>query len=266
MVAVAALHAPILAALFVVAMWWLSTSLVLRLVWRGPSRSRLWIASVLGLAGLWTLHWSSAQGTVTASYIGFMSALVVWGWHELTFLLGIVTGPRRSACPVDARGFERFWLATSTLIHHELALLFTGIVVIAISWDAPNQVGVWTYEVLWVMRLSAKLNVFLGVRNLSVQLIPERSRYLASYFRVGRTNWLLPLCIAASSCVLFQLLNAALAADLPTEQRVQRMLPAVLLALAVLEHVVLALPLPDALLFRWATRVKRQAPVEQLRG
>jgi putative photosynthetic complex assembly protein 2 len=254
MVAVAALHVPILAALFVVAMWWLSTCLVLRLVWKGPSRAKLYGATLLGLVALWALHWSSALTSVGGAYIGFASALVVWGWHELTFLLGIVTGPRRSPCPPDARGFRRFRLATATLIHHELALTCTGLAVSALTWRAPNQVGMWTYAVLWVMRLSAKLNVFLGVRNISVQLIPERSRYLVSYFRIGRTNWLLPLCIAASGCVLFQLLGGILAAETPSVVRVQRTLPAALLALAVLEHVVLAVPLPDALLFRWATR------------
>jgi putative photosynthetic complex assembly protein 2 len=193
-----------------------------------------------------------------------MSALLVWGWHELTFLLGLVTGPRKTACPPGARGFERFRLATATLIHHELALTFTGLAVIALCWRAPNQVGTWTYGVLWIMRLSAKLNVFLGVRNLSVQLIPERLRYLVSYFRTGRASWLLPLSIAASSYVLFQLLDGLLAAEVTPLERVERTLPAALLGLAVLEHVVLAVPLPDALLFRWATRIKRTA--EHLRG
>jgi putative photosynthetic complex assembly protein 2 len=265
MVAFAVLHAPHLTALFVVAMWWASTSLILRLVWKGPSRALLTWATLFGLAGLWTLHWSSAATTASGAYIAFLSALVVWGWHELTFLLGVVTGPRRSPCPPDARGFERFRLATATLIHHELALAVTGLAVLVITWHAPNQVGTWTYAVLWVMRLSAKLNVFLGVRNLSVQLIPDRSRYLVSYFRIGRTNWLLPLCIAASGGALFVLLDGALAPDVSATVRVQRMLPAALLALAVLEHIVLALPLPDALLFRWATRIKRPSRVEQLR-
>lgn len=261
MVAVAALHAPTLAALFVVAMWWLSTSIVLRLVWKGPSRSTLVWASLLASAALGTLHWTSALTSVSGAYFAFVSALVVWGWHELTFLLGIVTGPRRSPCPPDARGFERFKLATATLIHHELALTATGLAVVALTWGAPNQVATWTYGVLWVMRLSAKLNVFLGVRNISVQLIPERSRYLVSYFRIGRTNWLLPLCIAASGGMLIQLLDGVLASEVSAIVRVQRTLPATLLALAVLEHVVLALPLPDALLFRWATRRS-----ESLRG
>jgi putative photosynthetic complex assembly protein 2 len=256
-----ALHVPITAALFVVAAWWLSTSIVFRLVWKGPSRHTLLWATLLGVGGLWALQCSSALDTVFGAYIGFASALVVWGWHELTFLLGVVTGPRRSVCPPDARGMQRFWLATATLIHHELALFFTGVAVLALTWGAPNQVGTWTYAVLWVMRLSAKLNVFLGVRNLSAELIPERSRYLVSYFRIGRTNWLLPLCIAASGGVLIQLVDGVLAAKGSPVVCVQRALPATLLALAVLEHVVLALPLPDALLFRWATRRR-----ESLRG
>jgi putative photosynthetic complex assembly protein 2 len=53
------------------------------------------------------------------------------------------------------------------ILWHELGILAVGLVIVAITWNAPNQVGTGTFVVLWVMRTSAKLNLFLGVRNLS---------------------------------------------------------------------------------------------------
>ncbi len=38
---------------------------------------------------------------------------------------------------------------------------------------------------LWAMRQSAKLNLFLGVRNLSDELLPPHLRYLADVLRAA---------------------------------------------------------------------------------
>ncbi len=51
----------------------------------------------------------------------------------------------------------------------------------------------WTYLVLWGMRQSAKLNLFLGVRNLGVEFLPQHLRYLQSFFRRRGMNALFPL-------------------------------------------------------------------------
>ncbi|WP_163591818.1 DUF3623 family protein, partial [Klebsiella pneumoniae] len=48
---------------------------------------------------------------------------------------------------------------------------------------------------LWLMRLSAKLNVFLGVRNLNEQFLPEHLRYMHSYFRQRSSNALFPVSV-----------------------------------------------------------------------
>jgi putative photosynthetic complex assembly protein 2 len=49
----------------------------------------------------------------------------------------------------------------------------------------PNQVGTGTFAVLWVMRISAKLNLFLGVRNLSEELLPPHLAYLGATSAAG---------------------------------------------------------------------------------
>lgn len=251
-----------LAALIVVAAWWSSTALVLRLVWlpRTTHGASVAVSSVLASAALYGVWWSSRIESVGAAYLAFAFALVVWAWHELTFLLGLVTGPRRLACPADARGWRRFWLATATVIHHELALAATMLALVALTWGGGNQVATWTYGVLWVMRLSAKLNVFLGVRNVTEEFVPERMRYLISYFRRARMNPLMPLSLGAAALTVIALGASAASAGASPFVATSHALVATILALALLEHLFLALPAPDALLWRWVLRSERARP------
>jgi len=247
------------AALFVLGVWWLSTGIVLGMVWLRRSTFKVSVAAVsaLAVAGLYGLLWSSQRETAGAAYVAFSSALCVWAWHELTFLLGIVTGSRKTACPPDAQGWRRFGFATAAVIHHEVALALTLVAVVALTWGQPNQVGTWTFLVLWVMRLSAKLNVFLGVRNLSEEFVPDHLRYLLSYFRRARMNALMPVSIVLASAVVVRLGAESLSDGATSFVLVGRTLVATILALAVVEHVFLAVPVPDALLWRWAIRSHR---------
>jgi putative photosynthetic complex assembly protein 2 len=146
------------------------------------------------------------------------------------------------------------------VIHHEVVLALTMLAVAGLTWAAPNQVGTQTFMVLWVMRLSAKLNVFLGVRNLTEQFVPEHLRYLRTYFRRAPMNPLMPFSVLTASVVVFRLAVAAWVPDALAFEVVGRTLVATILALAVLEHVFLALPVPDAVLWRWATQTKRGLP------
>jgi putative photosynthetic complex assembly protein 2 len=248
-----------LAVVFVLAIWWLSTGVVLRMVWLGRATFRYSVGLMSGLAlvGLYGIVWSSHVTSPAAAYTAFGGALAVWGWHELLFLLGLVTGPRRLACPSDATGWRRFVYATAVVIHHELALAVTMLLLVALTWGAPNQVGASTFCVLWIMRLSAKLNVFLGVRNLTEQFVPEHLGYMLSYFRRARMNPLMPVSLVLACAMVVRLAGDSF--EGPTAfDLVGRTLVATLLFLAVVEHVFLALPLPDALLWRWATRTKSE--------
>jgi putative photosynthetic complex assembly protein 2 len=250
------------AALFVLGVWWLSTAIVLGMVWLRRSTFRVSVAAVsaVAVAGLYGLLWSSRHETAAAAYVAFSAALAVWAWHELTFLLGIVTGPRKAPCPPDAQGWRRFGFATAAVIHHEVALALTLVAIVALTAGQPNQVGMWTFLVLWIMRLSAKLNLFLGVRNLTEEFIPEHLRYLVSYFRRARLNALMPVSIVAASAVVVRLAAESLSDGATTFVLVGRTLVATLLMLAVVEHVFLAVPVPDAVLWRWAIRSPRSSP------
>ena len=254
---------PILFAVFV---WWFSTGLILLLdgLPRTTFRWSHLISSALAVMALVGLHRTAGQSGVASAYCAFTCALLVWGWHELSFLTGWVTGPRQQVLDTGATGWRRFVQATQTLIWHELAILATGLLIAALTWGGTNQVGAATFAVLWVMRISAKLNVFLGVRNLSLHFLPPHLRYLGSYFRKRAMNVLFPFAVTAATVVAVALVREALAQPAGSAAAVGAWLVATLLVLALVEHWLLVLPLEATALWRWAMHKpssSRAAPV-----
>lgn len=237
----------------VIIAWWASTAAVMRLAWQERSAHRWSLAgvSVLALGGAGLTVLSSASTTVAAAYAAFGAALALWAWHELTFLLGRVTGPRREPCPPEATGLRRFRLATATVIHHELALAATLMLLALAVWGAPNRVALWTFAGLWALRLSAKLNLFAGVAHVSEELVPPRLRYLVSYFRRRRgvSGWLL-FSLLACVVTTIALTVAAARAERGYSATALSLLAALGL-LGVVEHLFLAFPMQDAKLWRW---------------
>lgn len=249
-----------LAVLSVVVLWWLSTGVVLRIVWlpRGTHRYSVGVFSLLAVVAIYGVFETSNEQSVMSAYLGFGCALALWAWHELTFLLGVISGPRKIACPPEAAGWERFRHATATVIHHEIALALTALALVAITWGTSNQVATWTFLVLWVLRLSAKLNVFVGVRNLSEEFIPPHLRYLTSYFRRARFSPLMLGSVVCASLALLPLVSGAASPEASRFTVSGHTLVATMLGLGIVEHLFLALPLPDAMLWRWILRSRTE--------
>lgn len=248
--------APVLYTLFA---WWFSTGVILYLVGL-PRHTHKWTmaASTLMLgAALLAVARSAGDTSHAGAYAGFTAALAVWAWQEVAFLLGYVTGPRRQPCPAQARGWPRVRLALQTVLHHELALLLLGAVLLGLSWGQPNQAAWITFVILWVMRLSAKLNLFLGVRNLNEHFLPAHLAYLHSYFRHRRMNGLFPLSVLASSVAAVLLWQGALGAGQEAGAEAAALLAATLLSLGLLEHWFMVLPLPSQALWQWGMRSRQ---------
>ncbi len=248
---------PWIAALSALFLWWFSTGALLLLVRRadragGWAHRQLLIMAmpllVLGVIGLWlsSLNWDGIAGV----YLGFAAALAVWGWIELAFLTGIITGPERAPCPVGLSGLARFSKAWGTVAWHELALTLGLLLIVMISSGAENQVGLWTYVILFIARISAKLNLFFGVPHMTTEFIPGRLTYMASYFRKGPVTAAFPVGITvltfAAACFLFQLSFAETDAEAATWALLTAMA-----VLATLEHWLMVVPLADAKLWRW---------------
>ena len=240
--------------LFATVLWFVATGVVL---WLDRLPQETWpfsivaatVASGFAMGGI--IMTAPMTGSA-AAYTAFACALVLWGWHELSFLMGFVTGPNRDPCPADVTGWRRFRLASATLIHHEVAMFATVIVIMAASWGQPNQTATLTFVLLFVMRLSAKFNIFAGVPHLSTEMMPDHMRYLATYFRIRPPRALFAISVIGIAGLAASLGRAALAADggLATGYA----LAFALVVLAFIEHGFLVLPWQDTRLFHWAMR------------
>jgi putative photosynthetic complex assembly protein 2 len=256
------LESPWIAAVFALFVWWFSTGAILWVVKGADLRGRdahQWsvILSlpllVLGVAGL---RETMTDDSIYGIYGAFLSALAIWGWIELSFLSGVITGPNSETCPKGISEQDRFFRACGTIAYHEILLTAVLALTLWLSWEAANTFGFWTFAVLYFARISAKLNLFLGVPKINVEFLPGPLAHLPSYFRFARLNALFPASVTALSfavaCWLERIYGAATPAD-----AVGFSLLAALTALALLEHWLMVLPLPDERLWRWMIPVPK---------
>jgi putative photosynthetic complex assembly protein 2 len=254
------LVAPILAML---ALWWFSTGAILMLGERsdGARRLAMVIVSVLALASLAGL-WAVRDVTTPAgAYAGAMCALVLWAWHEMSFLFGYLTGPNRQPCADNLTGWPRFRAAAATLMHHELAIAATVVLIGVMSIGAVNMVALQLFVLLFALRLSSKFNLFLGAPHFTDQLLPGRLGHLRSYFSPRPAGGFFVVTTSVIAIVAGTLIWSAATAASPFEAAAFALL-GTLAALGVVEHLFLALPLPDAALWRWLlpARDPRRSP------
>lgn len=245
---------------FALLMWFAGTAAV---VWL-DSRPRRTFALSFTLAGVAALGAFVAIAVLartpgaTAAYASFAAAIIIWGWHEMGFLMGFVAGPSKAPCRPEISGWARFQAATATVIHHEVALAATALALFVICWGQPNLAGPLAFLLLFVMRLSAKFNLFLGVPNLSDEVFPEHLAYLKSYFRKAPLNALFPFSLAFGLGVTLWAWLAAEQANSAGRAATGALLAA-LAFLGTVEHLFLVLPMRDAALWQWAARSARKA-------
>lgn len=242
-------------ALYALAVWWLGTGIVLTVVRRRPEtyRPSIIVGLSIALAALVAIAVMAKQTTPFSAYVGFTAAIAVWGFIELTFLTGMITGPNRSGAPASCFGAGRVRAAVAAVIHHELALVAGGLAILIAAHGEIGATAVITYAVLWVMRLSAKLNLFLGVPNLHDELLPAPIAHLRSHFRRGPMSPLLPVSILVSlSGAAWLAWLAAASTDAATTTAFA--LLAALLLLAALEHIFMLIPVPLMNMWNWGGR------------
>jgi putative photosynthetic complex assembly protein 2 len=177
--------------------------------------------------------------------------LLIWSWHEISFLTGAVAGSHRDPCPPYAKGWERFSAATMALIHHEIALAMTAGLLLSLAAFTGNATGAYTFALLLIFRLSSKLNIYWGVPNMSDELLPKHLEYLKSYFGPKRLSPVLPLSIAAIGALALYFASGAVSAATSAEVAHNALLCCLCL-LAALEHIFLAIPFRDSTLWQWA--------------
>ena len=109
------------------------------------------------------------------------------------------------------------------------------------------------------MRLTSKINLFVGVPNTTSEMLPDHLAYLKTYFGRNRMTVLLALSIAGLVAVTAWFASLALAAPVGSAQMVGASLLFTLSLLGVLEHFFLALPFRDGMLWGWALPQRKGA-------
>jgi len=252
-----------LPALHGLAIWWISTGLILFLDGL-PRRTFRWsmaAATMLLGAAVYGLAASASDTSIYGAYCAFTCAVLIWGWLEISFYMGYVTGPRTHHCPNDCSGWRHFGHAIQACLYHEIAVLALAVFVVCLTRGSPNQFGTWTFIVLWWMHQSARLNVFLGVSNLNAEFLPEHLSHIRGFFRSAPMNLLFPFSVTLSTIAAVLLGQLALVHANDPFQAIGYTLVATMMVLAILEHWFLVLPLPAAnawnRLWQWGLRSHR---------
>lgn len=240
------------AALTALGLWWGSTQVLLWLVRLTTLRTQNLAALSLGVVSAIAATWSAWAESVAAVYVGFSAALGLWGAFEIAFLSGAVLG-------IDARAsgsglLSRAWAAFRAILWNELALLATLAALAVATWGAPNAIAFHAFGALWAMRASAKLNLFLGVRNLCTEFLPDTVAHLGRHFRRAPINPLYPFSVLAGTLAAAFLLRAGLHAETPAEAVSMAFLTA-LVTFGTLEHWLMLTPLSPLQL--WSAQPSR---------
>lgn len=247
--------------LLTIALWWGSTALIARLVGRATKTypQLIRIASVLALIGLLTLMSIRESTSLGSALVSLVAALLVWGWIEVTFLTGKITGPSIDPPTEGSHWPARARAALTAILWHELLIAATVLLVAVLLLRQANDLALLILLLLWLMRSSAKLNLFLGVRNLGEAFLPEHLQHLIRFMRQRRMNPLLPLSILLGLAIAAWFGAIALTAETVYLAAASTIL-ATLALLAAFEHLLMVLPLPAEALWRWSLSNRRTQP------
>lgn len=248
------MSSPWIASLIAIFVWWFSTGAILVAVRRADRLKTHGMTVFMGLPllalGVWAVTASLDDVSVFGAYLGFAGALAIWGWIELAFLAGVITGPQRGNCPSGLAHSDRFFRAFSTVAYHELALTLGLWGLVMASVGAENRIAVAIYLVLFLARILAKLNLFYGVPRINLEFVPDRLAHLKSYFRRGPVTLAFPIAITVLTALLAVCAERLWTAGSDVTVVGFALLTA-MAALALLEHWLMVVPLPDAKLWRW---------------
>ncbi len=247
--------------------WWLSTGAILWLI-RLPRHTFKWTAlgatAMLAVATFLLIALRGETG-VLAAYAGFAVGLMLWAWHEVMFLTGFITGTRRDPCPEGVSPLARFRAGLAAVLHHELAIAAHAGLLVWLSWGAANQFALWTFLTLWGMRISAKLVVFSGAPNLVDRFLPAHLDYLKTYFSRAAPGTIFILAILVITTVSVLLALEALGHAPGSHESAGFLLLTAIALLALAEHWVLVLPVPDPSLWEWALKPTEPRPETETR-
>lgn len=251
--------APVLYALF---LWWFLTGLIMVVYGRSPRTIRLFFAAatllmLAALAGIFLTRQGTEKWHI---YTAVTCSMILWGWHTGSYYLGFVTGPKAKRpfsrhLPLIAR----FRLALRASLHHELLVVTFVILLAALTWAQANRWGFWLFLAMWLMHLSAKLNIFLGVRNFYIEFLPMHLHPLDRLLIRQPSNFFMPISIILAASIALTLVYHAIIPTTDPAHSAGYLFVGVMIGLGILEHLLLVLPIP-ATLWGWGVRLLPRHP------
>lgn len=272
----------LLPVLYALLLWWFTTGLIMVAYGRSPRFIQRWFvgATMVMLMAIGGLVISARQTAPFYVYLAFTCGALIWGWHMASYYLGYVTGPMtaieeqitnqgRVWQQTEKHGkwqhflfSQRFCLALQSGVYHELLVVSFAILLVILTWAQPNRWGLWIFLTLWFMHSSAKLNVFLGVRNFRVDFLPSHLQFLKQLLVHRASNEFFPISICLATSVLLILFYQILQPGAAAVQVIGATLVGTIILLGIIEHWLLVLPLP-AVLWGWGIRA---LPDQQTHG
>ncbi|MEL6794828.1 MAG: putative photosynthetic complex assembly protein PuhE, partial [Pseudomonadota bacterium] len=188
--------------------WWVSTGALIWIAkrieaWSAPGRLAATLAgSPVAALGVW-LFWTTRDSVALDDvYKAALAAILIWGWIEFSFMTGAITGPYDRDMPQGRPPWERFICAWGAIAYHEILLFAALVALLLTGTEGVNDFAFWTFAVLFFARVSAQLNLFMGVAHINVEFLTRPLAHLASHFRRAPFNPVFPVSITALTFAL----------------------------------------------------------------
>ena len=244
----------ILPVIYTIFLWWFSTGIIF-IVYRRSRKFVQWsfvvgtMALVVAFIGIWFTRSLNHPRDI---YLAVTCGIVVWAWQVAGYYLGFITGPHSKHYLVDDEGWERnlinrFRLALHFSMYHEILAAATCVLIAALTWSSANRWALWMYLALWLMHISARLNVFLGVRNFRIELLPKQMHYIGGLLGKRPVNALFPFSVIILSSVALLLFHQGIQLDASSAHIAGFISIGTMMILGIIEHVMLILPIPASI-------------------
>ena len=226
----------------VVGFWWAATGVTLAMQRSAvTSMASVFVATIFAAIGLLMIFSAREHATVRGARISFLGSALVWWWCSTIFYAGF--GIRiRDGIEAGSRTFTLALQAIEATVRPDLLGVLMLATVGALVWRKLNRTAFWTLLIFWGTLQTAKLNVFMGVRNSGVDWLPDHLAGLSQFFGPPANSLLLPVTIAMLAVGFVATAAQSFIALSAFRKHMLAML-SFLLGLALVEHVFLGVNL-----------------------